>query len=169
MRIAFLALIASFLCTVGCAASAAPASTARPTRAPLTTNEAVHVALESLRADSPMGYLSGDPTLLRGQVMTHAQARLVLNGPTAAPPKYSPERTVWLIVTRGHWLLHIPGSQGDPAHGSPPVRPHNLLVRDMYAGVILDAATGVTLEQGGINPAQETAIRALPQLSRSQD
>jgi hypothetical protein len=169
MRASFVCLTFFVLWMMGCAVDAAPSSTARPTRAPLSASLAVRAGLESLRADSPMGHLVGKPSLLRGQVMSHAQAKTILDGPNAGPPKRSPERLVWLIVTRARWLLHIPGSQGDPAHGAPPVRPHDIFIDNLYAGVILDAITGDTLERGGMNPQQEAVINELPPFSENND
>lgn len=136
-----------------------------PTPAMLGASTAIRIGLEILQADTDIGYLVDKPSLVRGRIMAYEEAKLVLDGPNANRPKYSPERSVWLIVTRGQWLLHIPGADGDPAHGTPPIRSHNILIENHYAGVILDATTGNPLEEGGMNPEQEGVIQALPLLA----
>lgn len=136
-----------------------------PTPAMLGASTASRIGLEILQADTDMGYLVGKSSLVRGRIMTYEEARLILDGPNATRPKYSPERSVWLIVTRGQWLLHIPGAHGDPAHGAPPIPAHDILIENHYAGVILDATTGTVLERSGMNPEQEPMIQALPLLA----
>lgn len=157
-----LSLIALVL-LAGC--SAPPATpTPRPTRTPFPADLAVPLALESLHGNTAMGYLLGEPTLLRGELTTLDQALVFLNGPTALIPPRANLRRVWLVVTRGKWLLHIPGGHGDPRQRTPTIMSRDKTVENLYAGVVLDAVTGDTLEQGGIRPSQEREINAMPAL-----
>jgi hypothetical protein len=92
---------------------------------------------------------------------------LVNNKPLGAkdPNSHRADRLVWLVVTRGAWLLHIPGGHGDPLNRTPMVMPKDIMVPDLWNAILFDAATGQVYEQGGIIESQLPAVQKLPDLS----
>lgn len=139
----------------------------QPTRTPIAPAAAVQFALEALHTDGITGHLIGEPSILRGQVMSLADAYALVNG--KPPPPTSPlarrrDRAVWLVVTRGDWLLHIPGAHGDPVKGIPTIMATNKNVSNLWNAIYFDAATGEIHEEGGILPTQLPEMDKLPQL-----
>lgn len=161
------ALVLAVLLVVACSPAATPAPTARPTRPPVSPELAVQFALETLHTDSPVGYLVGAPTTIRGRVIPLGDAYMLVNGraPGATSPlARRPDRSVWLIVTRGEWLLHIPGGHGDPRQRTPTVMSHDITVPDLWNALLFDAASGATLDVGGVPESQRPALEMLPLL-----
>ncbi len=146
-----------------------PASpTPRPTRAPVSPELAVQYALDALHTDSATGYLIGEPTELRGQTMSLADAFARVNGKPLdekSPLALRRDKLVWLVVTRGDWVLHIPGGHGDPRQRTPTVLSKDVTVHDLWNAIYFDAVTGQVYEQGGIVETQRAQMEKLPLLA----
>lgn len=141
--------------------------TPRPTRAPVSAELAVQYMLESNQSDSPVGHMVGMPTITRGRVMPYRDAFFLATGRPLDPETLMGKqgsRLVWLIVTRGEWLLHIPGAHGDPLHGTPTIMSKDVTVPDLWNMIIFDAATGETFESGGVNEMRRAELEQLPLL-----
>jgi len=142
-------------------------STPRPTREPISAELASEYAIETLHTDSPVGYLVGLPTVLRGQQMDLAAAYELVN---ARPLDKNSrldlrrERPVWLVISRGEWVLHLPGGHGDPLHRTPMIMPKDIVVHDLWNALILDAVTGEAYDRGGIIAERIQAASELPAL-----
>lgn len=100
--------------------------------------------------------------------MSLAEAYSLVNGRDLDPN--SPlgrrrEKLVWLVVTRGRWLLHIPGGHGDPRQRTPTVMSKDIVVSDLWNAVLFDAATGEVYDQGGIVEPQRARTEQLPMLT----
>lgn len=160
---------------IGWLAQCAPATalpTARPTRAPLVPDVAVQFALESQSADGPIGHLVGTPDRIYGELTTLDNAYTRVNGTPllAGSQMYRQrERRVWLIVTHGKWLLHIPGAHGDPANGTPTIASKDLKVPDLWNATLLEAVTGDTILSTGIHATRLAEIKTLPALPMPAD
>jgi hypothetical protein len=144
--------------------------TPRATLTPVSTELAAQFALDALHADAAVGRLLGAPTLLRGQVMPLADAYVLANGKPLdekSPLAYRADRLVWLVVTRGDWLLHIPGGHGDPRQRTPSVLAKDIHVADLWYVIIFDAATGQVYDRGGVAETQRTLLSHLPALRAS--
>lgn len=148
--------------------TSAPASpTARPTRTPISERDAVRYALESQNADSPVGHLVGTPDLVYGELTTLGDAFQRVNGtPLLDGSQMTRKRNdrVWLIVTRGEWLLHIPGAHGDPARGTPTIMSKEITVQALWNATILDAEFGDTILSMGIHASRVPQVQTLPVL-----
>lgn len=145
-----------------------PTPTPRPTREPLTPALAAQYALEQFTTDNPSGRLVGQPQFLRGKILSLADAYKLANGkplPADSPLVSRSDRLVWLVVTRGVWLLHIPGGHGDPRQRTPTVLAKDITVPDLWNALIFDAATGETYDQGGIPEPQRAPVGQLPDIS----
>lgn len=166
MRALFLLLFVSSCSLVQCAP--APASpTPRPTRAPIAPAAAVQAALDAIQADAPVGHLVGAPSEVRGSLTTFGQAVELVNGtplPANSMLARQRERAAWLIVTRGEWLLHIPGAHGDPARGTPTIMSKDLNVPNLWNATILDASSGDVLMVTALSPARVPNVETLPAL-----
>lgn len=153
--------------------TSAPVSpTARPTRVPISERDAVRYALESQNADSPVGHLVGTPDRIYGELTTLDHAFTRVNGTPllAGSQMYRQrERRVWLIVTRGAWLLHIPGAHGDPAQGTPTIMSKDIAVQDLWNATILDAAGGDTILSTGVHASRLADIQTMPALLNPAD
>lgn len=149
-------------------AAATPLPTGRPTRLPMTPDVAAQNALQNFQNDSFVGHLAGPPVWLRGKVMSLGDAFLLVNGhPLTAGSRltFRQDRPVWLVITRGTWLLHIQGGHGDPRQRTPTVMSKDILVSDLMSEQIFDAATGETYDQGGVAATQRAQAESLPLLT----
>ena len=147
-RVVFLALV---LLLNQCASTLAT-TLPRPTRVPVSPELAVQFALEALHSDSAAGRLIGNPTVMRGQVMSLADAYSLVNGKAldyTSPLNYRRDQAVWLVVTRGDWLLHIPGGHGNPAKGTP-----TLMAKDVTVAALWNAITLMPLPARSMNKAE---------------
>ena len=145
-----------------------PSPTPRPTRAPISSELAIQFALDALHMDSAYGRLLGAPNILRGQVMSLADASALVNGKALAdnsPLARRREKLVWVVVTRGKLLLHIPGGHGDPLNGTPTIMSKDVTVPDLWNAILFDAATGEVYEQGGVLESQRGGLEKLPALT----
>ena len=142
-------------------------STPRPTPTPLSPALAAQFALDELHGENAVGRLLGAPTMLRGRVMSFDDAYMLVNGKPMsddAPFAYRRTRAVWLVVTRGTWLLHIPGGHGDPLKRTPTILAKDVTVFDLWYAIMFDAATGQVYDRGGVNELYRTQQSALPEL-----
>ncbi len=155
------------LCLAQCG-TFSPSPTSRPTRAPISSELAIQFALDALHTDNAYGRLLGAPTMLRGQVMSLADASALVNGKALAdnsPLARRREKLVWLVVTRGKWLLHIPGGHGDPLNRTPTIMSKDVTVPDLWSALLFDAITGEVYEQGGVVESQRGVLERLPALT----
>ena len=165
VRLRILFLAGAFVLTQ---CTTTPATTTpRTTPTPVSSALAAQLALDELHSENAVGRLLGAPTMVRGRVMSFDDAYALVNGkPMAndAPFAYRRNRSVWLVVTRGTWLLHIPGGHGDPRHRTPTVLAKDLTVFDLWYAIMFDAATGQVYDRGGVNESYRTQLSALPEL-----
>lgn len=141
--------------------------TPRPTRAPVAPELALQFSLDALHTDSPTGYLIGTPSVLRGSVMSLDSAYLLVNGKpldNSSPLVRDRDKLVWLVISRGKWLLHIPGGHGDPRQRTPTVMSKDITVPDLWNAILFDAVTGEVYDTGGIVETQRSAVETLPAL-----
>jgi hypothetical protein len=134
---------------------------------PVAPELAVQFALDALHTDSAHGRLIGTPTMLRGQIMPLADAYALVNGKQLdqdSPLAYRRDTLVWLVVTRGEWLLHIPGAHGAPQHRTPTIMGKDITVPDLWNAILFDAVTGLVYDQGGIVESQRAQLETLPPL-----
>lgn len=146
-------------------AQASLSPTPRPTRTPVAADLAVQFALDALHTDSATGYLVGTPTFLRGKTMSLGEAFRLVNGKpldAKSPLSKDSEKLVWLVVTRGEWVLHIPGGHGDPRQRTPTVLSKDVTVADLWNAILFDASTGEVFDEGGVVEIQRTQLEKLP-------
>lgn len=165
VRLRILFLAGAFIltqCTTGPATS-----TSHPTPTPVSSALAAQLALDELHSENAVGRLLGAPTMVRGRVMSFDDAYALVNGKPMnndAPFAYRRNRSVWLVVTRGTWLLHIPGGHGDPRHRTPTVLAKDVTVSDLWYAVMFDAATGQVYDRSGVNEIYRIQLSVLPEL-----
>lgn len=100
--------------------------------------------------------------------MALADAYALVNGKTLhekSPLAPHQAKSVWLIVTRGEWMLRIPGAHGDPLNLTPTISAKQIRVHDLWNVILFDAVTGEVYEQGGVVETQRAELEKLPALT----
>ncbi len=127
---------------------------------------AVNRAIDAAMHGGIYGGLVGQPTEIRGQVMTYGEALRFVDGrppdPNSLRGKMS-DNAVWLIIFRGNVVEHVPGAPGDPAKGVPDIPPKDVTHTQM--AVILDANTAESIEMTMISPQRVLPVNSLSVLS----